>query len=147
MVVSQMEHVNGASEPKEAYFLSFKTVLRNTVLMCIGKGSRGPHLEKSGDGGEGLELNPGYRPGLNLPTSQRRPGATLDKPSRGEGESSSTASSPLTEAGPLVATKTVLLVKGKEGNTLHKRRHLRLVGFTATAAAVVVPPQSISSRL
>lgn len=80
--------------------------------MCIGKGSRGPYLERAGDAGEDLWLNPGHCPGLKPSTTHHPLGTTLRKPPRLEGGDDSIT-------GPLVATKTVLLVKGKEG--LHAR--------------------------
>lgn len=115
-----MERINGATPPTEASFLSFKTVLRKAVLMCIGKGSRGPYLEKSGDGGEDLRLNPGHSLGSKSSTTHHRPGATLQVSSRVDRGGDSAASRRFTEAGPLVATKTVLLVKGKKGSIIHK---------------------------
>lgn len=110
----QMEGINGAAPTTESSFLSFKSYLRKAVLMCIGKGSRGPYLEKLGDRGEDLWLNPGHHQGLKPSTTHHRPGTSTQTPSRVGKGGDSTANSRCTEAGPLVATKTVLLVKGKQ---------------------------------
>lgn len=88
--------------------------------MCVGKGFRGPRLENLGDSGEDLRLNPGHCPGLKPSATHHRQGAMLQVPSPADKGSDSTADSLLAEAGPLVATKTVLLVKGKEGSTVRK---------------------------
>lgn len=116
----QMERVNGATPDREASFPSFRTILRKSVLKCIGKESQGPFLEKSGDGVEDLWLNPGRCLGSKYSTTHHHPGAPPQEQSREEKGGDSAASSPFMEAGPLAATKTVLLVKGEEASTVHK---------------------------
>lgn len=109
--------------PTEDYFLSIKTVLRRVVLACIGKGVRGPYLQKSRDGMEDLWLNPGSCQSSNstaIPnhaktrngdasTAAASPAAAVHTNLRAE-DGDSPASS---RAGPMISTKTVLLVKGK----------------------------------
>eukprot|EP00903_Cladosiphon_okamuranus_P016193 g14943.t2 len=102
---TKIESLNGATPPEEESLLSLKAVLRKAVLMCMGKGSRGPYLERAGDAGEDLWLNPGHCLGSKPCVTHHPQVTTLRKPSRLEGAGD-------LMAGPLVATKTVLLVKG-----------------------------------
>lgn len=134
--------VGGATTPKGFSFLSFRAGLRKAVLTCLGKESRGPYLEKSSDGGDDFRLNPGHCPGSRPSIAHHRPGDTVEKCSRVEKGDTSPARNPFTEAGPLVATKTVLIVKGKAGSSLHADRNRELVG----APVVVTPQQALASR-
>ncbi len=115
----QMEGANGATPgapPTGASFRSFRTVLRTAVLTCIGKGLRGPFLEKSGAVGEEIRLNPGS------PAGHHRMGGAADSISQVGGEGNPSLGKGVPEpAGRLVATKTVLLVKGK-GDGIHRVR-------------------------
>ncbi|CAM9120215.1 unnamed protein product, partial [Ectocarpus sp. 13 AM-2016] len=121
---AKTESGNGAGPPREASSRTFNAVLRKAVLACIGKTPQGPHLERSGGIGEDLWLNPGCRQspdaahaystsGRNDATTPATSGS-FSASSRDGKTGLSSAYSPLTEmAGPLVPTKTVLLVKGK----------------------------------
>ncbi|CAM9585246.1 unnamed protein product, partial [Ectocarpus sp. 8 AP-2014] len=121
---AKTESVNGAGPPREASSRTFNAALRKAVLTCIGKTPQGPHLERSGDVGDDLWLNPGCRQSPDAAhaysTSSRNDATTptasssFSATSRDGKSGLSSAHSPLTGmAGPLVPTKTVLLVKGK----------------------------------
>lgn len=111
-IFDQIDRINGVApgaSPTGAAFLSFRTVLRTAVLSCIGKGLRGPYLEKAGGAGEDLRLYPGDSKNSDSPAFDGHTGAAME---RGGGSASGRR---FTEAvGPLVATQTVLLVKGKD---------------------------------
>lgn len=90
----QIARSRGPSLPDEASALSLKTVLRKTVLACLGRGPRAPFFEEGKDG-TGLRVNPGTAAAhLNM-------------------DAGGTSSNPFTRVSPLIATKTALLVKGR----------------------------------
>ncbi|CAM9191667.1 unnamed protein product [Ectocarpus sp. 4 AP-2014] len=121
---AKTESGNGAGPPREASSRTFNAALRKAVLTCIGKTSQGPHLERSGDVGEDLWLNPGccqspdaahgYSTGGGNDATTPTTSSCFTTTSRDGKAGLSSAHSPLIGmAGPLVPTKTVLLVRGK----------------------------------
>lgn len=87
--------------------------MRKAVLMCAGKGLRGIHLEKSGDGGEDLRLNLPSRQDTET-TSRRKDDAKIGNVAE---TTESNSASRLEKDGGAQGTpfpiKTVLLVKGE----------------------------------
>lgn len=109
----QIERVNGALPAGDDSSFPFKAVLRQAVLMCVGKRARGPHLEKSGDGGEDLRLNLPSRQGTRT-TYHQKGDASLSNTTGTRGLTSGSRSDKGGGAsGISTPVKTVLLVKGK----------------------------------
>lgn len=141
----QVGRVHAATPPPEATSLSFKAILRKAVLTCLGKGTRGPFLEEGG-AGEGLRLNPGGKMNGNTNrsiecASGRSTTATGDagRPVRGVVERDSPTSA-TGEVGPLVATKTILVVKGRWRDVM-----IRMSGFDRVGVDRVLCRQVPSS--
>lgn len=89
-----MQRSQGANLPDEASSISFRAVLRQAVLTCLGRGIRCPYLEEERAGSE-LRVNPGT---AAPPVNAVKYHWTYD---------------PITAVAVLEPTKTVLLVKGR----------------------------------
>lgn len=112
----QSERVPGTVLSAESSPLSFEAVLRETVLACLGKATRGPFLEEGG-AGEDLRVNPGDGGTRNASRGCKRAvggsGGTASHGAKSMTDRNRGATGTTFGEGPLSATRTVLLVKGR----------------------------------